>query len=297
MHARNATLAAALLALAGGAALAADKTVDRRVAADARGTVAISNVSGRVEIVGWDRAEVEVKGTLDEDVDRVDVLTEGTRTLVKVVIPKGVNRRASAELTVRVPRGAQLEVSTVSADVTARDLLGAQRLTTVSGEVDTVPGGGDVQVKTVSGDVTLRGRGASVNTRIKTVSGDVAYEKGAGSLEVETVSGDTEVALDPATALRVSTTSGSLDFRGSLAPEARVDVQAVSGDLSLAAKAPAGMSAEVETFSGDIGGCLKARAEKTRRYGPGQRLSTVTGEGKAQVRLKTFSGDVRICDR
>lgn len=299
MHNRHSLVFAALAvaALAGGPSLAADRKIERRVPVDARGTVSVSNVAGRIEIVGWDRPEVQVQGAIERDVERVDVLTEGRRTNVKVVIPRGMNSHSEAKLVVHVPRGSELEVSTVSADVQSKDFLGAQRLSTVSGEVRAAVGTGDVQVKTVSGDVVLLGRGAPLTARVETVSGDVTYEKGAGTVEIETVSGDAEVVLDPAAALRVSTTSGDLEFRGVLAPEARVEVQSMSGDLKLAVRAPAGLRAEVETFSGDLRNCFAAKVAKSSRSGPGERLSAMVGEGRAQIRLKTFSGDVDLCNR
>lgn len=289
--------ALALAALAGGPSLAADRKVERRVPVDARGTVLVSNVAGRIEVVGWDRPEVQVQGTIERDVERVDVLTEGKRTNIKVVLPRGMNSQSEAKLVVRMPRGSELEVSTVSADVASRELLGAQRLSTVSGEVRAAVGTGDVQVKTVSGDVVLQGRGAPLSARVETVSGDVTYSKGAGTVEIETVSGDARVMLDPAAALRVSTTSGDLELRGALAPGARIEAQSMSGDLELAVRAPAGLTAEVETFSGELRNCFAARVEKSSRSGPGQRLSATVGEGRAQIRLKTFSGDIDLCNR
>src|SRR5215510_15026721 len=80
------------------AALANENKVDRKVTADARGEVLISNVSGNVDVRGWDRNEVQVTGTLDEDVERVDVETSGSRTIVKVILPRGSHNSGDAML-------------------------------------------------------------------------------------------------------------------------------------------------------------------------------------------------------
>lgn len=310
MHATKLMLVAIPIAIVaaaplGARAAAAERSIDRRIAAKPEGTVEISNVAGRIEVLGWDRAEVQVKGKVERDVERVDVVTEGDRTIVKVVLPKVVLKpgtQTEAFLTVQAPRTAEIKVSTVSADIVSRELRGAQHLSTVSGEVVAALGQGEAQVKTVSGDVTLRGRGAAgeggaaIASRVKTVSGNLDFE-GAGSLEVETVSGDVRAKLDPATALRANTTSGDLDFGGRLTPAARIEAQSMSGDLTVEARAPEGMSVEVESFSGDIRSCLSAKAQRTSAYGPGERLAATVGAGKAQVRLKTFSGDVEVCDR
>ena len=64
----------------------------------------ISNVSGTVDVRGWDRNEVQVTGHLGEDVERVDVETSGGRTVIKVVLPRGSSHDGDATLEIQVPR-------------------------------------------------------------------------------------------------------------------------------------------------------------------------------------------------
>ena len=141
------------------AAFAGDDSVDRKVAADANGEVVISNVSGTIDVRGWDRNEVQVTGHLGEDVERLDVETSGGRTVVKVVLPRGNSHDGDAEIEVSVPRGSSVEVSAVSADVSSRGVLGTQRLKSVSGEITADIAGDESEVRSVSGDVTVRGSG------------------------------------------------------------------------------------------------------------------------------------------
>ena len=114
---------------------ASENSVDRKVAADAKGEVLISNVSGTVDVRGWDRNEVQVTGQLDEDVERVDVETSSGRTVIKVILPKGSHDEGDAMLEIQVPRASSVEVSAVSADVSSKGVIGTQRLKTVSGEI------------------------------------------------------------------------------------------------------------------------------------------------------------------
>jgi hypothetical protein len=71
------------------AALAGGGSIDRTVVASANGEVVISNVSGTIDVRGWDCNEVQVIGHLGDDVERLDVESSGTRTFVKVVLPRG----------------------------------------------------------------------------------------------------------------------------------------------------------------------------------------------------------------
>ena len=126
--------------------------VSRTVPADANGEVEISNVSGTIDVRGWDRNEVAVTGHLGDDVERLDVESSGGHTLVKVVLPRGHNSDGEAVIEVKVPKGSSVEVGAVSADVTSKGVLGTQRLKSVSGEVNAEVSGDDSEVRSVSGE-------------------------------------------------------------------------------------------------------------------------------------------------
>ena len=286
--------AVALGLWAGAAAHAESKSFERAVPAELRGVVDISNVSGRIEVIGWDRAEVSVRGELDEDVERVDVTSEHGRTIVKVVLPHR-GHHGDAELRVKVPKESEVDVSAVSAEVTTSGVLGEQRLNAVSGDI-TAEFAADLEVKTVSGEVKLKGHGQPARLHVSSVSGDVRLEHGAGELEAGTVSGSLVVSLDSAKSVRARTTSGDLHFEGKLAHGADFDATSVSGDLHVRASADGGYSYEARSFTGDITNCFGA-APVERHHGPGHALEGTRGDGAGHVRLKTMSGDIQLCDR
>jgi len=291
-------LSASLCALcAGTAAHAGDSPFDREVAAQPRGVVEISNVSGAIDVKGWDRPAVSVHADLDPEVGRVDVSSEGGHTIIKVVLPSHSGRGGDVHLRVQIPRESELNVSAVSADVNSSGVLGAQRLSTVSGELTAELAGSDVEFKTVSGDIRLKGHGQPARLRVTTISGDVRLEHGAGDFEGSSVSGTLAVSLDSARSVRTHSTSGDLHFEGKLARGASFEASSVSGDLNVRASADGGYDYEVNSFSGDIGDCFDAKSERTSKYGPGSRLQGTRGEGAGHVRLKTMSGDIQLCDR
>ena len=75
-------LAGALLMLLGSTAATAanDQTFDRQVPAQPRGVVEISNVSGTIEVSGWDRSEVSVHAELAGGSEGVEMSSEGGHT-------------------------------------------------------------------------------------------------------------------------------------------------------------------------------------------------------------------------
>jgi len=290
------TMMMAVLASAAARA-AGDNVFERQVAADPRGVVEISNVSGRIKVSGWDRAEVSVRAELGAGVDRIDVTSDRGHTIIRVVLPSYSFRSGGVDLRVQVPRGSELDISAVSAAVTSTEVQGVQRLKTVSGEIRAGIAQSDVEAKTISGDITLSGRGQPAQLHVSTVSGSLRVEHGAGELEATAVSGGVTLRLDSARSVRVRTTSGDLRFEGKLLRGASFDAESVSGELIVRASAEAGYEYEVTTFSGDIRDCFNVEAERASKYGPGHRLSGTRAEGGAHVRLKTMSGSVELCDR
>lgn len=290
-------LALAAMLLAAPARARDDREVEQRVAAEPRGEVTINIVSGSVEVQGWDRNEVEVTGSLNAGVERLDVLREGNRVTIKAVVPKSSARRIDADLAVRVPVASNLEVTTVSADIDTRGVSGPLRLRSVSGEIGARDAASDSELKSVSGDLRVGATGTPIRLRATSVSGSIIIDDLAGELEAVSVSGDLLLDLGAVANARVRTTAGDTRFGARLAKGARVDYESVSGDLTMKLGAETGFVAEAQTFSGELSNCFGVKAEPTSKYGPGERLTVTRGEGSARVRVQTMSGDVRICDR
>jgi hypothetical protein len=283
--------------------LAHAEKFERRVAAQPRGSVEISNVAGRIEVTGWDSPEVEVKGDIGPGVEKVDVNTDHGHTSIKVRVPNTSFRNASADLFIHVPRDSELDISGVSADVSVTDVEGELMAKTVSGNVKADTFGRDSEIKTVSGDVVLRGKAkegsGSADVHVSTISGNIRVDRVGGDVEATTVSGEVNLKLEPSRSIRMRSTSGDLGFEGKLVKGASVDAESVSGELTVRASHDGSLDYQVSTFSGDIRNCMGLEAERVSKYGPGHRLNGTRGNGsdEARVRLKTMSGDVELCDK
>jgi len=280
----------------------AEQPVDKRVPADPKGEVQVSTVSGLVSIDAWDRDEVQVTGTLGDDVERLDVETDRERrhTLIKVVAKKNSGRHhgddIDAQLSIRVPAGSRLDVNTVSADVSVNGVRGEQRLQTVSGEISSDIAA-DVEAKSVSGSVVLRGDNKPAVVTVTTVSGDAQVLRAAGEIVANSVSGALNLEVDQITRARARTTSGDLQIHGTLKKDARVDAETISGEINLDFKETVNAEFEIESFSGEIDNCFGQKAQTTHKYGPGSELNFKQGDGSARVRVQSLSGDIRVCGK
>jgi DUF4097 and DUF4098 domain-containing protein YvlB len=270
--------------------------VDRTIPADPDGSVSVDNVSGSVEVEGWDRNEVHITGTLDDDVEELEVRGEGRRISISVELPEGRrswgHRESDADLRIKVPRGTALDVQTVSADVDIRDLSGALDVESVSGDVEIAGEPKEVDVESVSGEILVRGAGSQVEA--ESVSGSVSIKGAQGYVEASTVSGDLEVSAGMVDRAELESVSGSVTFEGLLSSSARVSAQSHSGTVVLYMPADVSATFEATTFSGSIYNEFGPDARRTSRFTPGQELEFTTGGGGARVRVESFSGSVRL---
>jgi DUF4097 and DUF4098 domain-containing protein YvlB len=275
----------------------AGSPISERAAAEPNGQVQVSNTAGSVTVSAWDRAEVEVTGELGEGVERLEFTSTKGLTRIAVILPKRNSRAEDTDLVVKVPVGSRLAVNTVSADLAVRGLRGSQRLQSVSGNIETESAAEDVECKTVSGDVRVQGAGQRGLLTVTTVSGDATVNRVAGEVNGNTVSGNLAVAMGEVVRSRLRSTSGDVEVRGRLAPDARLDFESISGNVSLDLDGPVNAEFDLSSFNGDIRSCFGPKAVRTDEYAPGSELRFREGTGSARVRIKTLSGDIGLCNK
>jgi DUF4097 and DUF4098 domain-containing protein YvlB len=272
----------------------AGREIQERRAADPQGEVEIVNVSGLVELYGWDRSEVEVGGTAGDNVVRVDVTSTGNHTLIQVVsrTARTWGFDAEAHLVVHVPVKSAVTATLVSADLKVTGVMGDLKVQSVSGNLRGDVGG-NIRANTVSGAVRLTARAAKI-VEVKTISGDIQLVGGGGEVDIATVSGSGTIELADVARGRFKSVSGDMTAELALAPDGLIEGESVSGDVSLRFAAAPAAQFDVQSFSGDIRNCFGPKPMQSR-YGPGSRLEFKNGDGHAHVRVNTKSGDVRLC--
>jgi DUF4097 and DUF4098 domain-containing protein YvlB len=295
------SVAAAYLGLAACALSAnaiASQAIDQRLPADARGAVQISMTSGRLILVGWDKPEVEITGSLAGDAERLDVEREGNTINIRVLKKEAsVHWISETDLTVKIPLANGVGVAAVGADVKISGINGEQRVQTVSGNVEAEVAAADVEFKSLSGDLKIHGTGASPHSTLSTVSGGIKVREVGGEFDMDTVSGT--VALDLGTVHRVKlkSISGDLTAGGRLDRDARIDVSSVSGDMHMRFLGSESADIIINSFSGDITPCFGNVAVIHPAHGPGVSWQYDPPNSSADIHAKSLSGDIVICNK
>ena len=268
--------------------------IDQTRPLDPRGRVEIENLKGRVEVRAWDRPEVKIGGSLGAGVEKLVVEGDDGALRIEVKYPNRARNTEPTVLLVQVPLQAELEVSTVSANIDVHGVAPRElSLESVSGDIAANGAPRRASVESVSGDLRLTFNSGDVEA--SAVSGDLTLSgRLGGEVSVETVSGNLRLDSRGERLRRVSasTVSGDVELKLALAADGKVSMESVSGDLVLVA--PRDLSAEVsgESFSGDLA-APGARIQR-EEFGPGSSFHTRYGAGKGEVRFETFSGDASL---
>jgi DUF4097 and DUF4098 domain-containing protein YvlB len=145
------------------------------------------------------------------------------------------NRKASAVVSVSVSEGCPVELGVVSADAVVSGVTAATKVKSVSGDVTVDGSRADISAQTVSG--ALETRDLTGALRFTTVSGDLTVVRStSGRVTAETVSGDLTLDLDvPDDArLDLKSVSGDVTVRLPEGSELQVEVKTMSGSVDSA---------------------------------------------------------------
>ena len=287
-----------LQALACGTAVSGTPINETRdVSADA--TIEVSNVRGSVTVRGWDKATVEITGTLGEGSKGLTIDGSGSRLRIKVEPPGSQgwfswgssNNMQDSTLDIRMPRQGSLHVDVVSAMVNASAIGGRElRVETVSGKAKLEAKVRELTVESVSGNIDMSG--SADRAKFESVSGDVRVRGDGGEFKFDTVSGDIDAELASYREMTGGTVSGDMRLRGTPERDARVEVETMSGDVLLDLPGDVSGKLHAETFSGSLDSDFGKVAEPD--HGPGRSLESTIGDGAGRYHLETFSGDITI---
>lgn len=277
------------------------------------GRIFIENISGSVIVTGWDQDKIEVKGRLGEDVDRLTFDTNNGDTRIKVVVPKGRNRKIKSELIIHVPHRSSLNIETVSSSIEIKRVearshrfetisghinlyktTGDLDLETVSGHIEIEDATSDIQAESISGHIEIGGDADSISA--ESVSGRIELYGVRNRVQAESISGRIEIYGKNIEELEMETISGRLSFMGSLTDDVEVDVSALSGSVTLDFGRSIEGTYDLRSGTGSIHCSWGPSVPSGRRRGPGRTLRFEYGDGDADIRVETFSGSIKIND-
>jgi DUF4097 and DUF4098 domain-containing protein YvlB len=281
-----------LLGILSTQAIAGD-AISQSLAAPADAIISINNIRGDVMLKGWEQAEVEITGELDDLAEKLVFNVKGNHVIIEVQMPsRDVNWGDGSDLTIHVPVLSRVKFVGVSSDVSAKDIQGGMQLQTVSGDIFAHEIGSQLMVSTVSGHIEVDG--STGRLRASAISGDLHIESAATDATFETVSGDQRLMLQHFDQASVRSVSGDVVLSGHLNDGGGLGITSVSGEIEVGLQTL--LNATVKAVAG-FGGSIDDgwNDGEVDDSGPmGERLKTVVGPGSAEVSLRGVSADITL---
>lgn len=278
--------------------------IDETRPLNAGAEVSVSNIRGLIRVVGSDRADARITGSLGEGAEGLEIKGNADGLSIEVDYPdssgwsgwwSGKSKAEDTTLIVELPRGVSIDVDSISARVEIEDIDGAEaNIDSISGSIRFRGAAANIEVDIISGDATVDALGAR-RIEVESVSGDVRIDAPrAERIQLEAVSGDIELRAlgEPLQDLQAATVSGRLDLHAGMASAGEFRIESMSGDVVLRVPGDTSASVRVESFSGDIDSAVGKVVKED--MGPGSSLETTLGTGKGRIRVESFSGDVRL---
>ncbi|MDP5032090.1 DUF4097 family beta strand repeat-containing protein [Paraglaciecola sp.] len=309
-------LIAMALLIISSASFATEK-VDKTLDVNINSYIRIEHVNGLAKISTWDKAEVQVTGTLGDKTDKFIFERDGNEVVIKVKTKKhsGWGNWGSDDgddLTILVPANSKINYSAVNADVEVSGVRGGADIETVNGSLevkqlggrirlDSVNGNitateleGDVKIETVNGDIHSRSSKGR-DDKYSSVNGDITVQTESEELQAETVNGDVELSLASVRQLNLETVNGSLEANMQLQKNGEVNASSVGGSIDLNFQQEVSARFDIQAHAGgNIDNRLSEHKVQKDKYGPSRWLTFSLNGGNAKVNVSTVSGRVKI---
>lgn len=274
------------------------------------GKVYIRNISGKIEVKSWDEDQVKIDAL---KISKAPTLAKAEENAKKVTIE--VNRvgnvlrietkypeskkgwghehdglNVSIDYSLWIPNKASLEVKSVSGNLAAEKIGGSLDADLISGTITVVRAEKGAECKTVSGNIDMQDVMGDVY--LKSVSGTIKVMRIEGSIDAETTSGHIRLEeVSGAKVVKAKVLSGGIFYRGKINPDGRYNLDSLSGNVEMRVPQHSGFEFEADSFSGHVD--TDFPVEVTGKIPRGE-LRGVINKGGATVRLKTFSGNIRL---
>ncbi|MEO6211144.1 MAG: DUF4097 family beta strand repeat-containing protein [Gemmatimonadaceae bacterium] len=242
--------------------------------------------SGTVQLIGWDRDSVVVRGRLPAS---AQLLLSGTDTAgYKLIVDQRDGGSMSASrLVIYMPRASQVALKTVDALSNVSDVGGW--FYAVSGSYHIAGTMRSVDVESMSGDIDLDA--ATPWARAKTGKGHLVIRGSLEDVDASTIGGTLDVATATILHGRFTAVTGDIHYAATIREHSLFEFSTHSGAIDFLL--PRDVSARFELSS--VEGVIDNGFAQLHPAASGvHTLQVSLGTGASDVTVRTFKGTVRL---
>jgi len=191
---------------------------------------------------------------------------------------------------IRLPRGAQVSVKTVTAGIVATDVAGW--FNSVSGDLVLHGAARRTEAETLDGDIAIDGRMPWLSAR--TGSGAITIEGLFEDVRASSVSGGISILNKLVSRGRFESISGDIRYRGGFADPAALEFDTHAGDITMVLPPDVAGAFAFTSITGTIDNRFNALLPADRAEGIGQDLTFRSGANATTIVARTFKGTIHL---
>jgi hypothetical protein len=240
-------------------------------------TVFVTNDYGPITVRAASSNQVVVTATARSPQAVAECNQNGNRVDVRTRAPQDP-AQARMDYDLQVPPDAMVTLHTATGPVRVQNLAGDLTVEADTGTVEVQGvGGGHVHVRTVSGPITLANV-RKAHVELRSVGGDLKLDNVSGPQ----VSG--------------TTTGGAIHYAGDFGGAGEYSLSSHSGDIDIAVPASASVDISASSITGSVENSLPLQPDPHPAVpiAQGKSFSGHANSGASSVRLRTFSGRIRV---
>ena len=266
------------------------------------GSLVISVEAGNVRIIPWDKSEVGIKATGEEE-DDFDEFRMNLRANTVHIDNESYCNSCDMVYEIHVPSEFDLDIHTSDGNIeiqsgltgkmTGRTSAGNIKLGKLNGTIEMKTSGGNIKSGDIKGDLTLGTSGGDIalgliegDCDVNTSGGDIKIQNVSKTLEARTAGGDVKVG-DVGGEATISTSGGTI-IVGKIG--GRATLTTAGGDIEIASATgivsakTAGGNLHLENITGSV----------TAKTAGGDVEAELIPSGKGKSKLSTAAGEVRL---
>jgi hypothetical protein len=247
--------------------------------------ISLSNLAGHVTVTGWEKSQVHIASKTTSPQVEVDIdqlpssgRAEKIHVVTQPLSPHRTGQDQSADYTLEVPVGSNLEI---------RNPEGTVRVEKIHGQASVDSVGGTIVASEISGHLSVR-----------SIGGDIEVLRPSGIVEANSVNGSLRFVSPTGPQLRATTTSGKVFYEGDFLSGSNYHLSDYNGDMEILTPSSASFELSAKTVRGKVVADPELSVVPRKRalsplYGGNSLLGT-HNTGAASVELSSFSGVIRI---
>jgi hypothetical protein len=264
------------------------------------GRVSLENMNGSIEVVGWEKDEVDISGTKYASTEQVmkamkiDVIASGDAVRIRTVPPSGYKSNHGARYVLRVPSRVQLErIESSNGGIRMESVEGAARVRTSNGAIRTFRMKGPLEATTSNGPVELNGQLGS--TIVRTSNGGIRADDVRGAFEATTSNGGITARLadpEPQRPIKLESSNGSINL--TLERLNNNDIRVSTSNSSITVRLPGNVQANLRAQTSNSS--VNTDFDVTVRSGKLSKahVEGTIGGGGPTIDLSSSNGGIKI---